>query len=129
MIALQVAYLQENIEVLGTQMANTLKDGVPSNITTVANSYNQFSESQFLTQNDTVLNVQQTQNQQEILIPHAENANVNNRTGSFEPSAPCSWKEENMHFADPLGTLFEGMDQFNFRHSPWLDDTTRFGKQ
>lgn len=105
-------------------MANNFIHGVAntgsgSNITE-ANNYNQFAGSHIFSQNDGVSNTEQPQKEEPLLVSNAENANINQ---AFEFSTSCSLEDqENMHFSEnSLERLFEGMDQENFRHYPWLD--------
>lgn len=108
-------------------MVNNFRTGVAStgsgsNIIE-ANDYKyQFVGSQVFSKNDGVSNTKQPHNEQPLMLSNAENANVNE---AFELSASYSWEDqENMHFAESLERIFEGLDQENLRHYPWLDESS-----
>uniref|UniRef100_A0A803P120 LOB domain-containing protein n=1 Tax=Cannabis sativa TaxID=3483 RepID=A0A803P120_CANSA len=112
----QVAYLQEEIEILGNQIAH--------NVTAD-------SSSQLFSHNG-AMNCQYYQNQQEVLPSQNQNSTGNSsdivvggQVGFHLHQNPYSWGEENMvcnSISDPLDKLFEGIEQESLGNSPWLDE-------
>lgn len=132
--------MQEEIEILGNQIANNLTAVISScgssEPITNSNGSNVNGITQISSQNDVVMNSQYYQNQQEILLSQIGNSTGNNISsqgfeyGQMGVQFPplYGWDHEEKYvpchsFSDPLGKLFDGMQQDNVGNcSPWLDD-------
>ncbi|KAF4363500.1 hypothetical protein G4B88_016204 [Cannabis sativa] len=137
----QVAYLQEEIEILGNQIAHNVTAGFASsgsssegtNNNSDHNTHNNTldSSSQLFSHNG-AMNCQYYQNQQEVLPSQNQNSTGNSsnivvggQVGFHLHQNPYSWGEENMvcnSLSDPLDKLFEGIEQESLGNSPWLDE-------
>ncbi|PON45829.1 Lateral organ boundaries domain containing protein [Parasponia andersonii] len=136
----QVAYLQEEIEILGNQIANNVTAGLAScgsseatNNNNNNNNSNSLNSGSQLFSEHVVLNSQYYQNQQEVLL-----SQIQNSTGSFSNQVfdeqmgvqllqpPYGWgDEENVvcnSLSDPLERFFEGIQQENSANNPWSDE-------
>lgn len=131
---MQVANLQEEIGILGTQMAN-LGVGVPSwrNSLVPDNSCNvdlQFSV------NDAMSMQVYLNHQQDPLLPQAEAATTTNlqtlessMNGQFPPL--YGWEDQNPfcdNYPNLLERLFEGVDREVFSSCSWLNSGNGLGK-
>lgn len=137
---LQVANLQEEIEILGTQMANLgMLSWGGSTVT-----HNQFASnvgSQF--PQDDPMNLQFYQDQQDLIFPYAagiapdaqdaENSLLNSVSDNDSQLPPLYGGEGQDQFyddADPiiLERLFDGVDHEILTLYPWLNNGTAAGK-
>ncbi|XP_062087208.1 LOB domain-containing protein 33-like [Humulus lupulus] len=136
----QVAYLQEEIEILGNQIAHNAttgfascgssSEGTVNNSNTTHNNNLDYASQLF--SHDGVLNSQYYQNQQEILLSQNQNSTgnssnqvVDGQMGFQLRQNPCGWGDENMvcnSLSDPLEKLFQGIEQESFGNNPWLDE-------
>ncbi|KAA8534183.1 hypothetical protein F0562_031624 [Nyssa sinensis] len=119
----QVASLQEEIEVLGNQMANPAVDVSSYGSSPATNNPN--NGLQFPSQLD--MNIQDYLNQQTPLLSHAENTSVNQvfqgqMNAQFTPIH--GWEDQttlSSYDSNPLERLLEGMDQDIFVSYPWME--------
>ncbi|XP_059459039.1 LOB domain-containing protein 33-like [Corylus avellana] len=123
----QVAHLQEEIEILGSQMAN-FAVGVASCGSSQATT-NPSNGLQFSSQHD-VIHTQYYQNQQAALLSHTESATPNQAfdTQMDIPLHPLyGWENQNL-FDDSgqnlLESILEGIEEENFTRYPWLYNST-----
>jgi hypothetical protein len=124
---LQVAHLQEEIEILGSQMAN-FAVGVASCGSSQATT-NPCNGLQFSSQHG-VIHTQYYQNQQAALLSHAESA-IPNQAFDTQMDIPLhplyGWENQNL-FDDSgqnlLESLLVGIEEENFTHFPWLFNST-----
>lgn len=142
----QVACLQEEIEILGNQIATKLTADLASygnseetnnsNSNTNTNSNNNSSNAgSLLFSQHHAVKSQHYPNQQEIQLSQNQNSTGNNfnqvldgQMGDqlLKPSYGLGWEEENVVFhslTDPLERLSEGIEQENLRNNPWLDES------
>lgn len=124
---LQVANLQEEIEILENHMATLALD------TAIAERYeatdNLNTGLNFASQNDD-LNIQDYLNQQALLLSHTGNETANQAFDTImneQPPPLYGWENQNSfcgYNETPLERRFEGNDQEFSAYYPWLDCTS-----
>lgn len=139
---MKVAYLQEEIEILGNQMANfTPVDGIIASCGSSVANHNSnnpiYAGSQLISHHDYAINIQNyNQNQQELVHSHAENNESANYDQALDPQIDiqvplCGLMEEqnllcgghNSDIPESLEKLFElGTYQENLENYPWVLD-------
>ncbi|KAF3433667.1 hypothetical protein FNV43_RR24770 [Rhamnella rubrinervis] len=127
----QVAYLQEEIEILGTQMANFTPAGVANcGSHGVANNNNPYAGPQLYSQLDAI-NAQNSQNQQGLIVSHAGDEAANYQAFDeqlMNIQVPLSgWEAEqkllcDQSVPDDLERIFEETDLKNLGNYPCLID-------